>query len=672
MLGAKKTDDGAQSPSSEQEVGDPLRRRVLNDRFTLLEQIGSGGMGKVYRAIQSPLERVVAVKILDPNYSNGQDPGFRQRFFLEASLTSKLRHPNTITVIDYGQTPDGIFFIAMEYLEGQPLSKLLARSGRLHWTRALQIAQQIGRSLREAHKIGIVHRDLKPANVMLLTEEGEDIVKVLDFGLVKSFVREGDGSKSEVTNGGMFLGSPQYMAPEQARNLSDPRSDVYALGVVLYQMLAGRPPFLAKDSIDVIFKHMNEPPPPLRSICPEIELPREIEALVMKCLEKQPSWRFQSMEDVLEAMRKGAAAAGMAAILADGSGPISAPRPALTPMAGGTAGAPESTLAIDISEVSGVRKPPSLFRNRKVVAAAIFFCSVTTAFCASYALTRRGGQPPQVSPAVAIAPPSPATAATPSVREELPRPPQPTPKLVKFRVSTDPQGAQVSVAGRSVGATPVAFDVPSNSDGTASAELLLRLKGYHPMKVITGGSGPEVVLTQRLQSKALPRPTTNVVDRREPVQQQGSPLAESGERPADRRREEEPPPQKVAIEPSPTGGAAAAAAASPLGNATTGGPAPVPAISPPKLVPSFVFDGQRISSPNPHLPEFFRDAHPRQVVRGAYRICVDTAGRVANVGVVTSIPGVDQAIIEQLKSTWVYKAQAVPICNERVFIFKID
>ena len=211
-------------------------------------------------------------------------------------------------MIDYGQTHDGIFFIAMEYLEGQPLSKLLAHHGALHWTRGLQIAQQIGRSLREAHKIGIVHRDLKPANVMLLTEDREDLVKVLDFGLVKSFMREREGNptSSEVTNAGMFLGSPQYMAPEQARNHADPRSDVYSLGVVLYHMLVGRPPFVAKDSIDVIFKQMNEPPPPMRSLRPEIELPREIEALVMKCLEKQPSWRFQSMEDVLEAMRKSA------------------------------------------------------------------------------------------------------------------------------------------------------------------------------------------------------------------------------------------------------------------------------------------------------------------------------------------------------------------------------
>src|SRR6202158_3414366 len=330
------------------DVVEPLWKKVLNERFTILEPIGSGGMGRVYKAIQAPLDRVVAIKVLTPN--GGTDPGFRQRFFLEASLTSKLRHPNTVTVIDYGETPDGIFYLAMEYLDGQTLAQLLAQSGAVHWTRCIRIGQQICRSLREAHKLGIVHRDLKPANVMLLTEDKDDIVKVLDFGLVKSFIPEDGADPSEVTNPGMFLGSPQYMAPEQARNHADPRSDIYSLGVVLYHMLVGRPPFVAKDSIDVIFRQMNEPPAPMRSVRPEIDLPREVESLVMKCLEKQPSWRFHSMDDVLEAMRKAASAAGMAAILADGNG-VHTPPPMVMPAGAAAPVSPENTLAIDISVV---------------------------------------------------------------------------------------------------------------------------------------------------------------------------------------------------------------------------------------------------------------------------------------------------------------------------------
>jgi serine/threonine-protein kinase len=208
-------------------AADPLIGRILNDRFRILSPLGSGGMGKVYKAVQTPLDRVVALKILNPNFPAEKDPAFKRRFFLEASLTSKLRHPNTVTVIDYGQTEDGIYFIAMEYMEGQTLAEVLAHDKTLPWRRVLDIAQQICRSLREAHKLGVIHRDLKPANVMLLNEADHDMVKVLDFGLVKSFLAaDGAAGDPEVTQNGVFLGSPQYMAPEQARNVADPRSDV--------------------------------------------------------------------------------------------------------------------------------------------------------------------------------------------------------------------------------------------------------------------------------------------------------------------------------------------------------------------------------------------------------------------------------------------------------------
>src|SRR6266571_4750950 len=196
-------------------AADPLLGKVLNGRFTILEPLGVGGMGRVYKALQAPLDRLVALKVLNPHYGGGKDPGFQKRFFLEASLTSKLHHPNTITVHDYGRTDDGIFYIAMEYVEGQTLASLILKEGKLHWTRALHIAQQICRSLREAHKFGVVHRDLKPANVMVLSEESEsDMVKVLDFGLVKSFMPDHAKSadETELTQAGVLLGSPLYMA----------------------------------------------------------------------------------------------------------------------------------------------------------------------------------------------------------------------------------------------------------------------------------------------------------------------------------------------------------------------------------------------------------------------------------------------------------------------------
>ncbi|MFP2912079.1 serine/threonine protein kinase, partial [Pyxidicoccus sp. 3LFB2] len=349
------------------ELDDPLLGRVLNDRFRILETLGAGGMGRVYKAMQAPLDRLVALKVLNPQYGEGKDPGFQKRFFLEASVTAKLRHPNTVTVFDYGKTDDGIYYIAMEYLEGLTLGQLLTQVGPLPWARALNINQQIARSLREAHRVGLIHRDLKPANVMVLNQETDhDVVKVLDFGLVKSFI--GDAGPipqdTSLTQAGIILGSPQYMAPEQARNVADPRSDVYSMGVVLYQMLMGRPPFLATQSIDVIVKHINEAPPSFGSIWPSHGVPAEVEALVMKCLAKIPAERYQSMDEVLEAMRRVASSVGVSGVfsgprLTTGSGPISGPY--------GNTGSGPSTMALDISVEEAPAKP-----SRRPLAIGLF------------------------------------------------------------------------------------------------------------------------------------------------------------------------------------------------------------------------------------------------------------------------------------------------------------
>src|SRR4051812_40528116 len=150
---------------------DTLIGIVLDGRFKIIEPIGSGGMGKVYKAVQAPLNRAVALKVLDYNYGPGREHTFRQRFLVEAAMTAKLNHPNTVTVIDYGCTPEGIFWIAMELLEGDTLEHLVRKGGPLPWRRVLTIGQQVARSLREAHGLGVVHRDLKPANVMLLSAD---------------------------------------------------------------------------------------------------------------------------------------------------------------------------------------------------------------------------------------------------------------------------------------------------------------------------------------------------------------------------------------------------------------------------------------------------------------------------------------------------------------------
>ena len=505
---------GTQTQDPPTDAGDPLLGRVLNDKFRIIEVLGSGGMGRVYKAMQSPLERLVALKVLNPQYSEGKDPGFQKRFFLEAAVTAKLRHPNTVTIIDYGKTDDGVLYIAMEYLEGQTLAQLLTQMGPLAWMRVLNIVQQIARSLREAHKAGLTHRDLKPANIMVLNQEDDhDVVKVLDFGLVKSFLpdRGGGPHETEITQAGVILGSPQYMAPEQARNASDPRSDVYSLGVVMYQMLMGRPPFQAAQSIDVIFKHINEAPPSFAAVWPGNVVPPEVEALVMRCLFKRPEDRFQSMDEVLEALRRAAAAAGF-------SGAFSSPRHMVTSgmvpvpvgapgAVGSTTGA--STLALGLGDIAPESAPPP--RSRKTLPLALFGGSLLVGAIVVAVLALRtpppSAVPPSVTPDVAapVTPPAPTAAATePTPVEEamdlpelVPAPADVAP--VRFIIASEPEGAKVTFEGRALGETPLELPVPPGADGHASARLTFSLEGYQRVTVIADGEGPVVRFQQKLQ-----------------------------------------------------------------------------------------------------------------------------------------------------------------------------
>ncbi len=472
----------AAAPSS---AADALLGQVLHGRFKVLEPLGAGGMGRVYRALQLPLERVVALKVLSPTFSTARDPDFQRRFFLEASVTAKLRHPNTVTVIDYGRTDDGTFYIAMELLEGRTLAEHLT-AGPLPWSRAVDIAQGVCRSLREAHRLGVVHRDLKPANVMLVAEEGggeRDHVKVLDFGLVKSFVPDGAGlAVPELTQGGLFLGSPTYMAPEQARNVADARADIYSLGVLLYQMLVGRPPFVSKDPLELIFAHHKEPPPHFRALRPDVAIPEPVEAVVRRCLEKRPDQRYATMDEVLDALRE---AAGPAV-----SGPISAPHVALPAASSTGPQARQDTMVLDISveEAPAAPRPPPPRRSwlGPVVGGVALLGFGAGAFLLGsrsvHAMREPGAE------AAVAAPPVPV--AAPAV--EAPRAP------VRFRVSSEPEGARVFWKGEERGVTPLVLEVPPGAEGVASAELTFVLEGYQMDRVVAGGSG-EVHFTQRLQ-----------------------------------------------------------------------------------------------------------------------------------------------------------------------------
>ncbi|MFO0724228.1 MAG: protein kinase [Myxococcota bacterium] len=281
---------------------DPWIGRMLANRYAVERVIAAGGMGRVYLATQMPLGRPVAIKVVRTEIQ-GSRQQFLRRFFLEASACAKLTHPNIITIHDYGEAEDGNVFMAMEYLDGRSLDKEIKDTAPMPPDRALHIAIQVSRALREAHAKGIIHRDLKPQNVMLMEQGDErDFVKVLDFGLVKMLSAEEEKQEAELTRAGVLLGSPNYMSPEQILGGAlDHRTDIYSLGVVLFKMLAGKNPFTRDSETDVIYKHVYHPAPSIASL--GVNVPPVVEALVAKCLAKKAQDRFADCKELVIAFK---------------------------------------------------------------------------------------------------------------------------------------------------------------------------------------------------------------------------------------------------------------------------------------------------------------------------------------------------------------------------------
>ncbi|HEX6951876.1 MAG TPA: protein kinase [Gaiellaceae bacterium] len=264
---------------------------LIADRYELEELVGTGGMSSVFRARDRQLERRVAIKILHQHYA--EDPEYLERFRREARAVAKLSHPNIVTVIDRGDD-DGRQYIVFEHVEGENLKELVIRSGRLPVRRALELALAVADGLAFAHNHGLVHRDVKPQNV-LLNRDGE--VKVTDFGIARSLhVDQG------VTQTGTVLGTGEYLAPEQASGKPvSPATDVYSLGVVLWELLAGDVPFVGENFVAIALRHVNEPPPSLRERRPDVS-PR-LEAAVERALAKDPAQRFPSMTAFAKELR---------------------------------------------------------------------------------------------------------------------------------------------------------------------------------------------------------------------------------------------------------------------------------------------------------------------------------------------------------------------------------
>lgn len=280
-----------------------IGRDILNGQFQILQKIGSGGMGAVYRALQREMNRMVAVKILHPKLTARKD--LASRFRREARAMSQLSHPNTAKVFLYGELEDGSLYIIMEYLEGKNLNQTVRAEGPFPLERALPILISVCGALDEAHRAGIVHRDLKPENLFLCQGAGmKDFPKVLDFGLAKVGERQMRPGSVILTQEGMVFGTPEFMSPEQAQGKTlTAASDIYSLAAILYEVLTGKLPFEAKNAMDYIQLHVTGRPIPLSERVPGKTFPRLLDQIIGRALSKRPEDRFASAADFATAMQ---------------------------------------------------------------------------------------------------------------------------------------------------------------------------------------------------------------------------------------------------------------------------------------------------------------------------------------------------------------------------------
>ena len=280
-----------------EKTDDSLLGQTLAGKYRIDERLSEGGMGTVYRGTHVLMDKTVAVKVLRPSLA--ADEKIVARFSREARAASRISHPHALSVTDFGEAENGVVFLVMEYLSGMTLKEIIRQDGPMPLPRAVELLRQIGGALDEAHGEGVVHRDLKSDNIMLLSSSGTDYAKVLDFGIAKIKEPEGEYNPG-LTAPDLVIGTPQYMSPEQCSQSPDidARSDIYSLGVILYEMLVGHVPFAGGSPTEIMLKHLQQPAPPV--LDERSDIPQAVGRVVARAMEKRPEDRYKTVGELVE------------------------------------------------------------------------------------------------------------------------------------------------------------------------------------------------------------------------------------------------------------------------------------------------------------------------------------------------------------------------------------
>ncbi len=460
------------------------------NNYRIVSILGKGGMGTVYLAEHPFIGRKAAIKVLRSEFA--EDANVVERFMNEARAANAIRHPHIIDIIDVGRLPSGLPYLMMEYLDGESLAQRLATAHRMEISDAVHIVAQVAGALAAAHTKGIVHRDLKPDNLFLTADEsapGRERLKVLDFGIAK-LRGELSGSAAK-TQTGSLMGTPPYMSPEQCRGLPediDHRTDIYALGIILYEMLCGAPPFVSSGWGELVLMHVTQPPRPPRDLRPD--LPEAIESVVLKALAKNPADRFQSMGDLQTALRAGQNP-GYGSALPDWPPPKGRPdvRAGILDHDAVAAPATSTTFKAASGQIEAGYDTAAI-GERNWGRRIALLVGLAAAGAIALAMIGSGSRPPGID-----APSVPGSAATPAA--PLPQgagvaiaPPgssarpiaPPTPVVAVLRLRSTPTGATVTdqESGKTWGVTPIERQI-SRSAGVL--DLYMEKVGFTPKRL---------------------------------------------------------------------------------------------------------------------------------------------------------------------------------------------